>query len=98
MNIIETIKVGDIHIYPYAHGQFGPRLILITKVEPMSTRFGKPNRTIEAKLYAAKDEDYEHLSFLENVKLWAGDVDTPKLHDTKAFHKAIKPLHHIPNF
>ncbi len=98
MNIIETIKTGDVYIYPYAHGQYGPRLILISNVEPLTTRFGKPNRIVHAKMYAAKDEMYEHLSFVENTKLWAGDIESSKLEDTEQFHKAIKPLHHIPNF
>ena len=62
---MEAVQVGDVYLdgQTYANGAFS-YVYLVRAVEPMSTRFGKPNRIVTVDVYTTNN------TYIERTKRW----------------------------
>lgn len=62
---MEDVQVGDVYLnkLTYANGGFS-YVYIVREVEPIGTRFGKPNRVVTVDVYTTND------NFIERTKRW----------------------------
>lgn len=74
IDFIQDVKVGDLFLHPFHYVPSGNTIFKITEVEPMSTRFGSPDRIVRGETWTPKNGEYATLKFIEKTSLWAGSL------------------------
>lgn len=68
---MEDVQVGDVYLnnLTYANGAFS-YVYIVRAVDPIGTRFGKPNRVVAVDVYTTND------NFIERTKRWVSTFNT----------------------